>query len=98
MPGAGIEPATQGFSVLCSTDWAIQAWKRVAQGKRGLLFCKLCTKRLLNKLKIMENLTDYSAYILTSYIVAASALGALGFFVTTKYFLVKSKIKNEKSV
>ena len=28
MPRAGIEPATQGFSVLCSTNWAI--WARVA--------------------------------------------------------------------
>ena len=25
MPRAGIEPATQGFSVLCSTNWAIWA-------------------------------------------------------------------------
>ena len=25
MPRAGIEPATRGFSVLCSTDWAIWA-------------------------------------------------------------------------
>ena len=25
MPRAGIEPATRGFSVLCSTDWAIEA-------------------------------------------------------------------------
>ena len=25
VPWAGIEPATQGFSVLCSTDWAIKA-------------------------------------------------------------------------
>ena len=26
MPRAGIEPATRGFSVLCSTDWAIWAF------------------------------------------------------------------------
>ena len=25
VPRAGIEPATRGFSVLCSTDWAIWA-------------------------------------------------------------------------
>ena len=29
MPRAGIEPATQGFSVLCSTNWAI--WARLFQ-------------------------------------------------------------------
>ena len=27
MPKAGIEPATQGFSVLCSTNWAIWAFQ-----------------------------------------------------------------------
>ena len=26
MPRTGIEPVTRGFSVLCSTDWAIWAW------------------------------------------------------------------------
>ena len=25
MPGDGIEPPTRGFSILCSTDWAIRA-------------------------------------------------------------------------
>ena len=33
VPRAGIEPATQGFSVLCSTDWAIEA-KFMATRKR----------------------------------------------------------------
>ncbi len=26
MPGGGIEPPTRGFSVPCSTDWAIRAF------------------------------------------------------------------------
>ena len=28
VPRTGIEPVTQGFSVLCSTNWAIEAYKK----------------------------------------------------------------------
>ena len=36
MPRAGIEPATRGFSVRCSTNWAIWASHTVASGYRCL--------------------------------------------------------------
>ena len=37
---AGIEPATQGFSVLCSTDWAMEPKKMaVRTGFEPVIFC-----------------------------------------------------------
>jgi len=44
----------------------------------------------------MENLADYSHYVMMAYAVAALTLGSLFIFVITKYFSAKSKIKNEK--
>ena len=37
MPRTGIEPVTRGFSVLCSTDWAIWA-KKAGDGNRTHVF------------------------------------------------------------
>ena len=35
VPRGGIEPPTRGFSVLCSTDWAIEAKLKFALSKLG---------------------------------------------------------------
>ena len=36
---AGIEPATRGFSVLCSTDWAMKPQMAVPTGFEPAIFC-----------------------------------------------------------
>ncbi len=44
----------------------------------------------------MENLTDYSNYVLMAYAVASLVMTGLMLIVVTKYFSAKAKIKNEK--
>ena len=45
---AGIEPATQGFSVPCSTDWAMKPYMAVSTGLEPAIFC--VTGRRVNQL------------------------------------------------
>ena len=45
---AGIEPATQGFSVPCSTDWAMKPNMAVSTGLEPAIFC--VTGRRVNQL------------------------------------------------
>ncbi len=45
----------------------------------------------------MENLNDYSNYVVVAYAVATLAMTGLMLFVGAKYLSIKSKIKNEKS-
>ncbi len=47
VPG-GIEPPTQGFSVLCSTDWAMKPNMAVPTGLEPAIFC--VTGRRVNQL------------------------------------------------
>jgi len=49
------------------------------------------------KLKNMENLSDYSNYVIAAYFLSSLALSCLMMIFLTKYFIAKSKIKNEKS-
>jgi len=44
----------------------------------------------------MENLIDYSSYVVAAYAVASVVLIGLMIFVIGKYFAAKSKIKNRK--
>jgi heme exporter protein D len=44
----------------------------------------------------MENLTDYSNYVLAAYGVASISIISLMTLVVMRYFSTKSKIKNEK--
>ena len=60
MPRAGIEPATRGFSVLCSTNWAIWAfglWTVVYHRPIIAYWLFECKQflRFLRKNKIMKN-------------------------------------------
>lgn len=46
----------------------------------------------------MENLKDYSNYIFAAYAIASLFLIGLGFHISIKYFLIKSKLeKHQKS-
>jgi hypothetical protein len=47
----------------------------------------------LNEIHKMENLVDYSSYVLASYLITALVLGGLFFITLSKYFNSKSKIK-----
>ena len=51
---AGIEPATRGFSVLCSTDWAMKPNMAVSTGLGPAIFC--VTGRRVNQLHHETNM------------------------------------------
>jgi hypothetical protein len=49
--------------------------------------CKIFVK------KIMENLIDYSTYVIAAYAFTGAALGGLMIFVLTRYFLLRKKFQ-----
>ena len=55
VPRGGIEPPTRGFSILCSTDWAIWA---------NLVLCRI-SKRIFNA--IPKRSTDWAIWAIFSF-------------------------------
>ncbi len=46
----------------------------------------------------MENIVDYSNYVVAAYVVVGLIFSALMGYVLVKYFRLKSSVKNDKSL
>jgi len=44
----------------------------------------------------MENLTDYSQYVMAAYLVAGLSIAALAVFSAVKYYRAKKNLSGEK--